>query len=435
MRKRLPLLLLLAGGAAFAFGLFELFTLRFESGDIYPPYSSLRADPLGTMALYESLEKLPRLAPRRDFSATGRLPDGSDTVYLHLAAKPDDWASLDPDTFTEIEQFLAHGGRLVITMYPNSNAHRAARYDRDDSDPEADRPSKTRKLRKKSKPAKADRKKLPDPDDEKEPDSISIKERWGLEFGTVGLTRGAHDRYEPATVTRKTALPLPETLDWHSGIVLRDLAAAWKIIYARGSNAVVAERRFGAGTVVVAIDSYFLSNEALQRDRQLDFLAWLIGPEKKIVFDEAHLGVTESGGVATLMRKYHLEGLAAGLVLLAGLFIWKNSRSLVPPPPEETRETSIAGKEAAAGFVNLLRRGIQPRDLLATCFAEWKKAAAQSRKYSRSRLQHAEAIFEADKAGGTQHHNPLGTYQTICHALSNPRVAAPTPDPRPPTPT
>ena len=32
--------------------------LRFESGDVYPVYSSLRSDPLGTRAFYDSLEDL-----------------------------------------------------------------------------------------------------------------------------------------------------------------------------------------------------------------------------------------------------------------------------------------------------------------------------------------------------------------------------------------
>ena len=40
----------------------HLFQLRFEQGDIYPAYSSLRADPLGTKVFYESLETLPGLS-------------------------------------------------------------------------------------------------------------------------------------------------------------------------------------------------------------------------------------------------------------------------------------------------------------------------------------------------------------------------------------
>jgi hypothetical protein len=67
---------------------------------------------------------------------------------------------------------------------------------------------------------------------------------------------------------------------------------------------VVVERQVGRGTIVMASDSYFLSNEALQRDRHADLLAWLVGSGTQVVFDEAHLGIVEKPGVATLMRKY-----------------------------------------------------------------------------------------------------------------------------------
>src|SRR5207244_6099085 len=57
----------------------------------------------------------------------------------------------------------------------------------------------------------------------------------------------------------------------------------------------------------------------------------------------------------TLFRSYRLHGFVASLIVLAGLFIWKNS--LVFIPTFESREDDvIAGKEAFAGFVNLLRR-------------------------------------------------------------------------------
>ena len=55
MKRRLPILLLAACSVGFAIGLFQLFRLRFAVGDVYPEYSSLRSDPVGTMAFYESL--------------------------------------------------------------------------------------------------------------------------------------------------------------------------------------------------------------------------------------------------------------------------------------------------------------------------------------------------------------------------------------------
>jgi len=430
MKKQLPILLLAGSAVLFALGVLQLFRLRFEAGDVYPPYSSLRADPLGTMAFYESIEKVPGLSARRDVSDANRLPDGRETTYLHLAADRSDWEFLPQETFGEIERFLARGGRLVITLFPDSSTFSI--FDRKDEtespkkkegpvkigpkqeDPKKDESQKDelKKDEAKPAPAKPEKKKSPLKKDEDERDLVKIKDRWGVDFAIVSLVQGENDVYEPVRVTNRVDFPLPADLEWHSGIVLTNLGAAWQIIYARGTNAVVVERHFGPGTVVIATDSYFLSNEALRKDRQPEFLAWLLGSGKAIVFDEAHLGVMESAGVATLMRKYHLHGLIAGLALLAGLFIWKNSVSLVPPHPDETQRDCVAGKEAFAGFVNLLRRSVRPRQLLETCFAEWKKSAARTGKYSAARLQQAEAAFRAERDG-----DPISTYRTISKLL------------------
>src|SRR6185312_11842200 len=99
MKKLFPIVVLLGCVTALVFGIVELFQLRFESGDIYPKYSSLRADPLGTMAFYESLEKIPGINVRRDFSVGNRLPEEQETVYLHLAGERYEWNWVDKDLF------------------------------------------------------------------------------------------------------------------------------------------------------------------------------------------------------------------------------------------------------------------------------------------------------------------------------------------------
>ncbi len=120
-------------------------------------------------------------------------------------------------------------------------------------------------------------------------------------------------------------------------------------------------------------------------------------------------------GVAALMRKYRLEGLAAGLLVLAGLFIWKNSISLVPPLADEAREHFVAGKDSAAGFVNLLRRSVRPRDLLAACFAEWKKSVAPGGKKLTARHPTGRGRFRDGKSG--QGRSAVETYKKISETL------------------
>jgi len=421
MSKQIPVFILLLCGAVFAAGLAQLFKLRFEAGDVYPAYSSLRADPMGTMAFCESLERLPGLSVRRDFSSTDQLPEGKDTTYLHLAAQTWQWKSMPEDLVKEIEGFLASGGRLAITFFPQTAKPSRFLEDYDERGLDKSDPKKP-KTNKKSEPGKAAKKqKRFQPGNEPQEWRISLKERWGLEFGFAALQAGQGDSYESAPAVNKTELPLPDRLDWHSGTIFTNLDKPWRTIYARGTNPVVIERAWGPGTVVMATDSYFLSNEAMRKERHPDLLAWLVGPHQRVVFDEAHFGIVESSGVATLIRKYRLQWLLGGLILLAGLFIWRNSVSLVPAYTPEQRQEYVAGKETAAGFVNLLRRNIPARDVLKVCFGEWKKSFTSGGKYSSARLEQARALFDADQARPPRERDPVRTYQEICRALKTPK--------------
>lgn len=413
MKRYFPLCLLLGCAAALTFGLVRLFQLRFEVGDVYPPYSTLRSDPIGAMAFYESLGKVPGFSTRRDFSAENRLPEKPRTVYLQLAASGYDWHWMPADLARELEAFLAHGNRLVIAFFPQTSSYPFHEYDDEETNSVKSASSKA-KNEKMTPDKPAEKKKRKKTDDEDR--GVDLTERWGFGTDFIKLTQ-ANDVYEPARVANKTDLPLPRTLDWHSGTVFTNLDGAWRVIYARGTNAVLIERQFGKGSVVMATDSYFVSNEAMEKDRHADLLAWLVGANQNVVFDEAHLGVVETSGVAMLMRKYRLHGLAAGLLLLAGLFIWKNASSLVPPHAEPERQGYIAGKDSAAGFVNLLRRSIVPRDLLPVCFAEWEKTAGLAGQYSAARRQQAEAAFQAEYSLPPKDRNPIATYQKIYSTL------------------
>ena len=413
MRKYLPIIVLVGVTAFFIFGIVQLFELRFETGDVYEPYSSLRADPLGTMAFYESLGKIPGISVNRDFSTSNRLPEEPGTVYLHLAADAYEFDWLSDDVYHEIKNFLAGGGRLVITYFPQT---RPVHPFFDDEDETNSTQSAHSKLKEKNNPTgkpSKNKKHL-----KGDASWVNLEDEWGLHESFEELPQ-EDDVYQPVNVLNRSDPALPPSLDWHSGMIFTNCDAAWHPIYARGNHAVVLERIFGKGSVVVASDSYFLSNEAMTKDRHTEFLAWLIGANKHVVFDEAHLGIVDSPGIATLMRQYRLHGLAAGLLLLAGLFIWKNSTSLVPPHPEEQQADFVSGKDSASGFVNLLRRNISPRELFEVCFAEWKKSAAPSGKFSSARLQQAEAVFHAENSRPAGERNPVATYQQISETLGN----------------
>ena len=118
MNRRIAIVAFVFCLIVFSFGLVQLLKLRFQGGDVYPPYSSLRADPLGSMAFFEALERMPDISVRRDFSADNRLPEGKATTYLHLGAPSREWEWIRGDELRTIEDFVTSGGRLVVAFAP-----------------------------------------------------------------------------------------------------------------------------------------------------------------------------------------------------------------------------------------------------------------------------------------------------------------------------
>jgi hypothetical protein len=177
---------------------------------------------------------------------------------------------------------------------------------------------------------------------------------------------------------------LPAQLGWHSPVAFKAEHPAWTPLYACSETLVSLVRPWGQGTIVVAGDSYHLSNEAMSRDRATGWLVWLQGASPRAVFDESHLGVSESHGVMSLARRYGLMHAVVVLAVIAVLFIWRNNSSLIPAdaPDSASGEAGAeeaSGREAATGFVNLLRRTITPPQVFAASFEEFRRSVAWRR--------------------------------------------------------
>ena len=443
MKTWRPFILLLVVLGLFGAGVFRLLELRLGGGDVYPPYSSLRADPLGAMAFYESLGKLPGFTVSRDFSATDWLPEGPHTAYLHLGGEPGEFGGLSRSTYRLLQGFLARGGRLVITCAPYNGRSDESWQDEDadneNSPPPAAPVPKGTNILKDAKAPKGTNAPAPGKAKAEDPtkarkfkarhhsylppgetaDWVDLEQEWGIHPSLAPLAKSeTGNTVVPVSVSNRSVPGLPARLAWHSGLVYTNCPAEWRPVYVRPEGAVVIERAFGAGSVVLATDSFFLSNEALRGDRHADLLAWLVGPATTVVFDETHFGITESPGIAGLMRQYHLSGLVAGLLLLTGLYVWKNATSLAPAVPAGRPDGTVAGKDAQSGFVNLLRRNISPADLFATCYQEWKNTAAATGRYPASRRQAAEAAFAAEQARPPGQRRPLEAVRTVTAALA-----------------
>ena len=413
MLKRLILAALLLG--AFAYGLTHLFLLRFQTGEVYPIYCSLRSDPLGVKAFADSLSELPHLDVRRNYRSIAKL-NSEAPVTLFYAGTPH-FAWWQDDELRHVEQLAITGSRIVITFLPVDRAL-TGEDAKDFTEREKRRKEKREEKRsgKKEDESKEDEKKDADKKKKKDEEEMpltmfsfhEVSERWGFEFGYFPR------RDSSAPPRRAKAVgngaELEPDISWHTALHFGKPKEKWRTLYAIEGKPVIIERDFGAGSIVLAADSYFLSNEALRNERAPRLLAWLVGTPRTVVFDEESHGVRENPGVVTLVRKYRLHGVAAGLLLIAALFVWKNATHLVPPAEQRDPDADlIRGREAGEGLINLLRRSIAPARLLAICAEEWKKAFDQSGKSLKS--AHLEKVV-------AQERDPVAAYRTIAEVLS-----------------
>ena len=99
-------------------GVIHLFNLRFQTGDIYPAYSSLRSDPLGTRAFYDSLASFHEFTVQRNFSWLHSQKAGSDDVWFYLGTGIPGYEKIPERVSRDLDRLTESGGRLVISYRP-----------------------------------------------------------------------------------------------------------------------------------------------------------------------------------------------------------------------------------------------------------------------------------------------------------------------------
>lgn len=396
MNRRVSIIVLGLALVGFAVGLAWLQRLRISGGDVFPPYSSFRADPLGSRAFFEALSELPDLRVERWAKAIDRLRSDEPSTILLLGLRRSSWDMMPAREAQALELAAAAGSRVVIVFHAEKTpaftppppkltpAQEAAKKRRDEEKSKHDK-----ELPEEWKPA-----------------------AWGARLGVEVKQRPILDLDRGALREESAAADLPSTVPWKSDLYFKlSENSGWKVIYTRGKSPVMLERIRGHGSIVLATDAYFVSNEALGQAPQSALLSWLIGPSKRVLFVESHLGVEEDVGVATLARRYGLAACFFTLVLLAALWIWKRMALFVPPAPAAGQLT--LRYQQTAGLEALLRRAIPPAQLITTCLAEWGGA---------SRPGEAEAARDtlSKLPPGT---NPADAYNAVARALKQRRRA------------
>jgi hypothetical protein len=317
--RTFAIFLALAGG--FGAALLALFHEEFAVGQLYPQFSTMRADEKGAKLLYASLSRLPEVKVSRNFRPL--LSSGiTGATLVVLNADP---VSLGLPQ--QIEQLAGAGNRVVIT-FP----------------------------------------------DRFSPDSA---ERWGYRHWRL--------RFPTKKELEKDDLYFKDESEWKG---------MWKVIDDVRGRPITIERTLGKGSIVLVARSASFSNSDMESASDddadmFDEVVDAIGTGPRIVFDESHLGVAENGSVVGLVERFRLVGFAAGLALLAALFIWRNAGSF-PPAAIERAPRRAAGE---SGLRTLLRKHIQPGEVAATCWKEW--LVSNQRSVSAERLQRAETALQS----------------------------------------
>jgi hypothetical protein len=344
-RGRIHLILLILLAAAFAGVLLWMLNLRLSGGDTYPPYSSFRADPLGTRALHKALDKLDGVSTTRHIRNIQFLKTTDQTSILFLGLHPRELRfRVEGNERKIIERWLDQGCRIIIALSAPPEDY-------------ADRKEKCRKQNPSKKNTPKAENEIPEHEDV-----------FGLE---AKREPEKHTKLPQIAQGTFANLPLPV---WHGTHVLHiPTGSDWSVLATANDQPTIALLQRGKGSLVVTTDSYPFSNEAQTRDRHTPFLLALLGDHTRVVFDESHLGVLNEPGLMNLVRQYHLHGIVAGGLLLFVILLWQGSGSLIPVDPNRDLGSDsrgvVGGRDSSDGLVALLETGLNPQQLLDECVA------------------------------------------------------------------
>jgi hypothetical protein len=422
------------GLTLFFLALGRILLLRYERGDIYPAYSTLRADPLGARAYFESLDSIKGYSPRRGFNFLHQELEEHPATMFYLGFDAEELSSFTKEEVAQLDAYVRQGGRVVLTLSPEESdtvtmtseqrkkkAEKDARKstpDKKDSDAPTDKAeelsdgpqtAQEKYEREELQKEKEDYEKYVEPNPP--PSSFhyhrSLAALWGFGWDNHHdavqkkiTSRAATDADTHTEEDPELKKPdvfafyggeehLESQVPWKSALYFVRLESDWQPLYYAKTQPVLIRRSWGKGEIIVATDSYFLSNEALRNSRTPLLLTYLAGPANVLVFDETHLGTQQQEGVMFLMNRFRLEGYLYGALAVMLLFLWRNSCPLVPPQVRSHRVLggTVSGMDSRSGLVNLLRRNIGMSEILSASFAEWKRSVIPSQNHLKEKME------------------------------------------------
>ena len=105
MKRRGALVLVFVLGLLLLWGVTSVYRLRVARGDLFPAYSTLRADPLGTRALHDAARLLPGRRVERWTRPASRLEAGPGDLILVAGIRRE----LDEEYWTALDRAAIAG--------------------------------------------------------------------------------------------------------------------------------------------------------------------------------------------------------------------------------------------------------------------------------------------------------------------------------------
>ncbi|MDG2123841.1 MAG: DUF4350 domain-containing protein, partial [Verrucomicrobiales bacterium] len=374
---------------ALLFGTMELFRLRFESGDTYPAYSTLRSDPKGCRAVYEALRKIRGEAVEQSLVPVSRLDDRGGLVLVRAGYVGSGifGGEMAESEFLPMREVLEAGGKLVISL--SSDGFRGGGSEdvlgvRTEGGEEA---------------------------------MVKLGDEWGLKFEMDDSRTMPDGGWDSEGEGYAGKVP-----KWLSRWWFSELDGAWEVLVRADAKPVVIRRAVGEGELVMASGSYFLSNEGLWVDAAPGLVEEVLKGRGRVVFDETHLGSVLNPGVVALIGRFRLQGAVVGAILVLLLYVWKNSSRLVPADAlGEARlyaDAAVMGAGATTGFQGLLRRNIGTEKLLSTCYREWFKSVARKSTFTRAKAEEVIALIEGEEAKPARQRRVVAVYNRVAELLN-----------------
>ena len=431
MIRNISLILLLA---ALLIGLIHLFMLRFQAGDIYPAYSSLRSDPLGTRIFYDSLSKFDDIELRRNYRLLHLLELQADTAFFYLGAQIPASDSIPRKASQELDRLTQSGGRLIISYLPvnKKNDEKSCSDNHIDGDdgskgqvagvPQDQNQASQQNSGTAPQPAPDNSKDRCDLQGDPEKNMVSIKEHWGFGFAYRDYQPlGGEDQKYLVLEARSSRPNLPAAISWHTSLYFELFDDSWQTLYTVDQKPVVIERPLGQGTIVLCADSYFISNEALRSERHPQLLVWLLGGHSNIMFDESHFGIYKSPGIANMLRHYRFHWFIGALFLVALLFVWQNATYFVPPHENNSSNGGeiVSEKNYTQGLNALLRSNMKAQTILPVCVREWERTFKKDRRIRPNDIEQMKRILQTESDSSKKKSAPVTGYLKICRLFEH----------------